>query len=67
MGNFKKFELDVFKGKLEGLVCLEIEFDSVEEANSFNVPGWVKKEVTNDIRYTNSELSKLKNGFEELL
>lgn len=65
--NNKKFELDVFKGNLEGLACLEVEFDSVEEANSFNVPSWVKKEVTNDTRYTNSELSKLKNGFEELI
>ena len=63
----KKFELDVFKGKLEGLACLEVEFGSVEDANSFVVPSWVKKEVTNDARYTNSELSKLKNGFEELI
>lgn len=65
--NNRKFELDVFKGKLEGLACLEVEFDSVEAANSFNIPSWVEKEVTNDTRYTNSELSKMKNGFEELM
>ena len=33
----------------------------------FNVPNWVKKEVTGDIRYTNSELAKNANGIEALL
>lgn len=64
--NNNKFELDVFEGRLKGLACLEVEFNSLEEAKSFNAPHWVKKEVTDDKRYTNSELSKLKNGLDEL-
>lgn len=64
--NNNRFELDIFEGKLKGLACLEVEFNSLEEAKSFNMPHWVRKEVTGDKRYTNSELSKLKSGFEEL-
>lgn len=65
--NNNKFELDIFKGKLKGLACLEVEFNSLEEAKNFDAPHWVKKEVTGDIRYTNSELSKLESGFDELI
>ena len=61
------FEIDIFEGKLKGLACLEVEFNSLEEANSFRIPSWVKREVTNDFRYTNSELSKNVNRIEELL
>ena len=62
----RKFELDVFEGNLEGLACLEVEFNSTEEASNFSVPSWVKREVTGDIRYTNSELSKMENSYTNL-
>lgn len=65
--NDNKFELDIFEEDLKGLACLEVEFNSIDEANNFNVPSWVKREVTGDIRYTNSELSKNVNGIGELL
>ena len=53
-----QFEIDIFEGKLKGLACLEVEFDSVEAAEKFIVPDWIKKEVTNDVRYRNSNLAK---------
>lgn len=65
--NDNKFELDIFEGNLKGLACLEVEFNNEEDAGNFNVPSWVKKEVTGDVRYTNSELSKKINGIEEIV
>lgn len=65
--NENKFEIDVFEGELKGLACLEVEFDNIEDANNFKVPSWVKKEVTGDVRYTNSELAKNINNIEELI
>jgi len=53
----KKFEIDVFEDHLKGLAFLEVEFDSQEEAENFVVPAWVEKEVTDDVRYTNSQLA----------
>lgn len=51
-------ELDIFKGNLDGLTLAEVEFASVEEANSFSPPEWFGKDVTYDKRYHNSEMSK---------
>lgn len=56
--NNNKYEIDVYGGRLAGLTCLEVEFNTKEEADSFLPPSWVKKEVTNDIRYRNGFLAK---------
>ncbi len=50
-------ELDVFKQNYEGLILLEVEFKSEEEADSFEAPLWFDKEVTGVKEYTNSYLS----------
>ena len=39
---------------------VEVEFESIEQANTFTPPDWFGKEVTNDHRYHNSYLSELK-------
>ena len=51
-------ELDVFSGELEGLVILEVEFSSIEEALSFTPPSWYGKDVTEDPAYHNSAISR---------
>ncbi len=51
-------EIDIYKGKLEGLVSAEIEFDNEIEADSFEFPEWFGKELTSDIRYKNINLAK---------
>ncbi len=51
-------ELDVFHDSLAPLVMSEVEFPSLEEANSFTPPIWFSKEVTNDPKYHNSNMSK---------
>lgn len=52
-------ELDIFEGKFAGMLLVEVEFDSIEEANSFVPPEWFGEDVTNDGRYHNSYLSKI--------
>lgn len=49
------FEVDEFYGENEGLIMAEIELGS--ETETFEKPGWLGKEVTNDDRYYNSFLS----------
>ncbi|MCR5847346.1 MAG: CYTH domain-containing protein [Lachnospiraceae bacterium] len=51
-------ELDIFEGDLSGLVIAEVEFESREEAMSFNPPEWFGEDVTNDPAYSNSKLSQ---------
>lgn len=50
----KKWEIDIFHGKLQGLIVAEIELESEEEL--VELPGWVEKEVSSDIQYYNSKL-----------
>ena len=52
-------ELDIFEGKFAGMLLIEVEFESVEQANSFIPPEWFGEDVTNDKKYHNSYLSKL--------
>lgn len=52
-------ELDIFEGKFAGMLLVEVEFDSVEQANSFTPPEWFGQDVTRDGRYHNSYLSKV--------
>lgn len=48
------WEVDIFHGENEGLVVAEIELSSEDEG--FSIPAWIKKEVTDDPRYYNSNL-----------
>lgn len=49
-----KWEIDEFKGALSGLVLAEIELPSSDY--KYDIPPFVGKNVTNDIRYYNSNL-----------
>ena len=48
------WEVDVFQGKLEGLIIAEIELSSEEE--TFESPDWVLKDVSDNIEFYNSRL-----------
>ncbi len=50
------FEVDVFSGENEGLIVAEVELNSENE--DFLMPLWLGKEVTGDVKYYNSQLSK---------
>lgn len=51
----KVWEVDEFLEENEGLIVAEIELESEDE--KFNLPNWVDKEVTSDLKYYNSNLS----------
>lgn len=50
-------ELDIYKGKHDGLVVCEIEFPSEERALSFELPDWFGKEITYDVSFRNKMLA----------
>ncbi|HET8737183.1 MAG TPA: CYTH domain-containing protein [Pricia sp.] len=51
-----RFEVDEFQGENEGLILAEIELQSENQA--FPKPAWLGEEVTGQIKYYNSQLSK---------
>ncbi|MFI1771238.1 CYTH domain-containing protein [Thalassobellus citreus] len=50
------FEVDAFFGDNDGLVIAEVELNNENE--TFEKPNWLGEEVTGDIKYYNSYLSK---------
>ena len=50
------FEVDEFYGDNKGLIIAEIELNSENE--NFTKPNWLAKEVTGNIKYYNSSMSK---------
>ncbi len=51
-------ELDIFEKDLAPLSLVEVEFDSIEEADRFTAPDWFGEDVTNSGKYHNSYLSQ---------
>jgi adenylate cyclase len=51
------FEVDVFLGNNQGLIVAEIELNSENE--TFEKPTWLGNEVTGELKYYNSSISKL--------
>ena len=49
------FEIDQFFGDNQGLIIAEVELE--HENDLFEIPNWLGKEVTGDIKYYNSQLS----------
>lgn len=50
------YEVDVFHGENEGLIIAELELEHENEV--FTKPNWIGEEVTGNIKYYNSQLSK---------
>lgn len=55
-------ELDMYDGKLEGLITAEIEFLNEEQASAFKIPNWFGEEITEDKRYKNKNLAQLETA-----
>jgi len=49
------WEIDVFHGENEGLIVAEVEIPS--EDYDLTLPEWIREEVTDDVRYYNSNLA----------
>ena len=50
-------EVDVYRGKLRGLVTAEVEFSSAREMARFVPPPWLGREVTGQSRFSNARLA----------
>ena len=50
------WEIDVFEGDNAGLIVAEIELEHPDEA--FEKPAWLGEEITHDVRYYNTSLSR---------
>jgi len=50
-------EVDVYHGKNKGLSTVEVEFESLEQANAFVPPSWFGREITHDENFKNQNLS----------
>jgi len=51
-------ELDVYEGELFGLATVEVEFESLAEAEQFVPPDWFGKDISNIDSYKNSSLAQ---------
>ncbi len=51
-------EFDVYHDDLAGLFTIEVEFSSIEEANSFKAPNWFGMDVTYEKKYKNAYLAE---------
>lgn len=51
--------VDLFSGRLEGLVLAEAEFDSEDEMARFSAPAFCVAEVTTDSRFTGAHLASV--------
>ncbi len=51
-----EFEIDIFSGKLEGLIIAEIELPA--ENIEFSLPGWLGSEITGKTEWDNATLAK---------
>jgi adenylate cyclase len=57
LDNGLKAEIDIFHGYLDGLIFLEVEFQTENMAKDFEAPDWFGEDVSSDYRYSNSFLS----------
>jgi adenylate cyclase len=50
-------EIDIYRGKNEGLMVAEVEFPSHAARRNFKAPNWFGREVTGEERYSNIRLA----------
>lgn len=51
-------EIDVYRGRNEGLIVAEVEFGSERECARFQPPDWFAAEVSGKARYSNVRLAR---------
>ena len=50
-------EIDIYRGRHEGLVVAEVEFAGADSARAFQPPDWLGEDVTGKARYSNVRLA----------
>lgn len=51
-------EVDVYRGRLDGLIVAEVEFGDEKSCRKFTPPDWLGKDVTGRSRYSNILLAR---------
>ena len=54
-------ELNIYHDNFEGLITIEIEFNSLEEAINFIPPSWFGQDITENDQYKNQNLANINN------
>ena len=57
----RTIEIDIYRGRLAGLVVAEVEFDDQRSCAAFEPPDWIGRDVTGKPKYSNVALA-LKRG-----
>ncbi|MBQ6454910.1 MAG: hypothetical protein IJJ32_02310 [Eggerthellaceae bacterium] len=52
------FEIDVFEGDYAGLAMAEMEFATIDEAESYPMPSWALLDVSEDMRFRNVAMAQ---------
>ena len=60
----KNTVLRIYQGRFEGLIRVEVEFQGEDEAQSFNIPDWFGKEITETMLAKDSDLLKLSTKYD---
>jgi CYTH domain-containing protein len=50
-------EIDVYRGRHDGLVVAEVEFDDLKSCANFQAPNWLGRDVTGNRKYSNVALA----------
>ena len=50
-------EIDVYRGRHDGLVVAEVEFDDLKSCAAFEPPAWIGRDVTGKPKYSNVALA----------
>jgi adenylate cyclase len=50
-------EIDVYRGRHDGLVVAEVEFDDLKTCANFEAPDWLGRAVTGKRKYSNVALA----------
>ncbi|HSV62051.1 MAG TPA: CYTH domain-containing protein [Chthoniobacterales bacterium] len=51
-------EVDIYRGRNDGLIVAEVEFPSLERCRKFRPPEWFGREITGEKRYSNVRLAR---------
>lgn len=57
LGDGLAAEVDIYRGSLDGLAIVEVEFESEQLSRAFSAPAWMGVEVTGEERYANQALA----------
>jgi len=56
----RTYGVDVFDGALTGLVLAEVEFETSDEMDEgWHLPAWIRRDVSDDVRFTGGALAGL--------